>query len=208
VALPLRRVDAQSRHAAPQDRYEFLTADEAAFVEAAVARLIPADDLGPGAREAGVPRFIDRQLASAYGAGERFYRAGPWRKGEPTQGYQLPHTPAELFRLAIRAIRGNLAPTPFDKLDAHAQDRYLDRLHKGEIDLGAAGTGEFFELLLALTMEGYFSDPAYGGNQGMHAWRMIGFPGAYSNYYDLVGENVPLRVAPASFAEARHAHGK
>jgi len=31
--------------------YQYLTADEAKFIEAAVARLIPADDLGPGAKE-------------------------------------------------------------------------------------------------------------------------------------------------------------
>jgi gluconate 2-dehydrogenase gamma chain len=209
AAIPLRNVDAQSAIVVPPERYEFLTADEATFVEAAVARLIPVDELGPGALEAGVPRFIDRQLAGAYGAGERLYRSGPWRRGEPTQGYQLPHTPAELFRLAIRAIRADLAPHgAFEKLDAHAQDRYLDRLHKGEVDLGAAGTSEFFEALLALTMEGYLGDPAYGGNRGMLAWRMIGFPGAYSNYYELVGVNVPFRGRPASFAESGHRHGK
>lgn len=178
-------------------------------MQAAVARLIPVDELGPGALEAGVPFFIDRQLAGAYGAGARLYRAGPWRKGESTQGYQLPHTPAELFRAALRAIRADLAAKGgFEGLDAHAQDAYLDALQNGKVDLGAAGTSEFFELLLALTMEGYFGDPAYGGNRGMHAWRMIGFPGAYSNYYDLVGENVRFEAAPSSLAEAKHAHGK
>jgi gluconate 2-dehydrogenase gamma chain len=209
VAIRLRPVHAQSKAAEQDERFEFLSAEEAAFVQAAVARLIPVDELGPGALEAGVPRFIDRQLAGAYGAGERLYRAGPWRKGESTQGYQLPHTPAELFRLAIRAIRADLAAQGgFVKLDAHAQDGYLDRLHQCKVDLGAAGTNEFFEVLLALTMEGYFSDPAYGGNRGMHAWQMIGFPGAYSNYYDLVGENVAFRAAPTSFAESKHEHGR
>ena len=43
--------------------YTFLTADESAFIEPAVARLIPSDETGPGALEAGVPIFIDRQLA-------------------------------------------------------------------------------------------------------------------------------------------------
>lgn len=205
VAVPLRRVEGQPPGV---DRYEFLTADEAAFIEAAVARLIPVDELGPGALEARVPRFIDRQLAGAFGAGARLYRAGPWRKGEPTQGYQLPHTPAELVRLGVRAIRADLAPGAFEKLDAHAQDRYLDRLHRGEVDLGGAGTSEFFELLLALTMEGYFSDPVYGGNHDMQAWRMIGFPGAFSNYYELVGKNVAFRAAPSSIAEAGPPHGK
>lgn len=206
VTIPLRRVDAQATAAS---RYEFFSAAEAAFVEAAVARLIPADALGPGALEAGVPRFIDRQLAGAYGAGERLYRAGPWRKGTASQGYQLPHTPAELFRAAIRAIGAALAAKGgFHKLDARAQDAYLDALQQGKVDLGAAGTGEFFERLLALTMQGYFSDPAYGGNRGMAAWKMIGFPGAYANYYDLVGENVAFEAAPTSFAEDKHSHGK
>src|SRR5689334_8681330 len=84
--------------------YTFLNAQEARFIEAAVARLIPTDDVGPGATEAGVANYIDKQLAGAWGAGERLYRSGPWQGGAPTQGYQLPYTPAELFRNALRGI--------------------------------------------------------------------------------------------------------
>lgn len=50
----------------------FFTADESAFVTAAVARLIPEDELGPGAVQAGVPDFIDRQLAGDYGQATRW----------------------------------------------------------------------------------------------------------------------------------------
>ena len=53
--------------------WTWFTDAEAVFINAAVARLIPADDLGPGAVEAGVPTFIDRQLAGVYGRGERWY---------------------------------------------------------------------------------------------------------------------------------------
>jgi gluconate 2-dehydrogenase gamma chain len=49
--------------------YVFLNGEEAAFIEAAVARLIPADDKWGGAIEAAVPTYIDRQLAGAWGAG-------------------------------------------------------------------------------------------------------------------------------------------
>ncbi len=84
--------------------YVFFTAEEAAFIEAATARLIPKDDLGPGAREAGVPLFLDRQLAGAFGRAARWYMQGPWAKGTPTQGYQSRMTPAELYRAAIKAI--------------------------------------------------------------------------------------------------------
>src|SRR5690349_9882172 len=40
----------------------FFTADEAALVDAIVDRLIPTDELGPGAKDSGVTTFIDRQL--------------------------------------------------------------------------------------------------------------------------------------------------
>src|SRR5690242_1450207 len=58
--------------------YTFLNADEAAFIEAAVDTLIPSDDVGPGALELGVAVFIDRQMASGYGRGDRLYLQGPF----------------------------------------------------------------------------------------------------------------------------------
>src|ERR1700704_4218035 len=113
-------------HAPPSNAaagYLFFNAPEAAFVEAAVLRLIPADDLGPSAVAAGVPTYIDRQLHGAWGAGERLYRSGPWLPGQPTQGYQLPFTPAELFRTALRGIREDLQKSgkAFDTLAAGDQ---------------------------------------------------------------------------------------
>lgn len=176
--------------AASPARYEFLTADEAAFIEAAVARLIPKDELGPGALEAGVPHFIDRQLAGAYGKGERLYRSGPFREGTPGQGYQLPYTPAALFRHSIarhKALAG---------MDAAAQDEYLRRLEKED--------PTFFEHLLDLTRQGFFSDPAYGGNRGMAGWKLIGFPGAYANYFDFVDRHNAVFDAPPI---GMHGHG-
>jgi hypothetical protein len=55
-----------------------------ASIEAAVARLIPADNQLPGGLEAGVPNYIDKQLGGAWGAGERLYRNGPWQPGTPS----------------------------------------------------------------------------------------------------------------------------
>lgn len=70
--------------AAADAGYRFFTAPEAAFIEAAVDRLIPPDEIGPGAVQAGVPTYIDRQLDGAWGAGERLYRSGPWQAGTPS----------------------------------------------------------------------------------------------------------------------------
>jgi len=189
--------------------YLFLNSDEAAFVEAAAARLIPAEDRWGGAIEAGVPGFIDKQLAGAWGAGERLYRSGPWLSGTPSQGYQLPFTPAELFRTALDAINKDLsrAEMPFNKMSPEQQDAYLHLLEAGGKDLGGVPSDVFFAHLWGCTLEGFFSDPVYGGNRDMIAWRMIGFPGAYASYYDLVDKHgVRIDRAPMSLAEDVHGH--
>jgi gluconate 2-dehydrogenase gamma chain len=188
--------------------YLFFSAAEAAWVEVAVDRLIPPDEVGPGANEAGVVAYIDRQLAGAWGAGERLYRSGPWQAGTPSQGYQLPFTPADLFRNALRGIvQEGQRGTPFEKLPGNEQDAYLTRLQNGTNDLEGVPAKAFFESLLAMTIEGYFGDPAYGGNRGARAWAMIGFPGAYGNYYDLVDKHgIAFDVPPRSLAQDGGGH--
>jgi gluconate 2-dehydrogenase gamma chain len=193
----------------PPMTYVFLNREEAAFIESAVARLIPADTKWPGALEAGVPNYIDKQLAGAWGAGERLYRSGPWQPGTPTQGYQLPFTPAELFHTALAAIDKDLASTgtPFSTMNSEQQDAYLQRLEAGGKDLGGVPSEVFFDHLWECTVEGFFSDPVYGGNRDMTAWRMVGFPGAYASYYELVDQHgIKIDRAPTSLAEDAHGH--
>jgi gluconate 2-dehydrogenase gamma chain len=191
--------------AVTKDIYTFFKQQEVGFITAAVERLIPSDENGPGAIEAGVPSYIDKQIGGAWGAGERLYRSGPWHEGAPTQGYQLPYTPAELFRHALRGIETDLnkrGSKPFNKLDAQAQDTYLKLLEKGGIDLDGVPSKVFFQSLLDLTIEGYFSDPVYGGNKDMVSWKMIGFPGAYATYYTTVDQHgMNFTRAPMSLAE-------
>jgi gluconate 2-dehydrogenase gamma chain len=202
-------VAVEAPQAATQTTYLFLNDEEAAFVEAAVARLIPADPQWPGGVEAGVPNYIDKQLGGAWGAGERLYRSGPWRTGTPSQGYQLPFTPAELFRTALAAINKELARvgTPFARMSADHQDTYLQRLEAGGKDLDGVPSDVFFSHLWDCAVEGFFSDPVYGGNRNMVAWRMIGFPGAYASYYDLVDQHgIKIDRTPMSLAEDAHGH--
>ena len=178
--------------------YIFFSPAEAAFVEAAAARLIPFDATGPGAIEAEVPRFIDRQLAGPYGEGDRFYLQPPFPKGEPTQGWQMG-APASVYRASIPAIDRWAAAThgkTFAALDPATQDKALKAIEQGEAELGGGADAKaFFTLLLQNVIEGYFADPINGGNRDMGAWRMIGFPGAR---YDLTpwvaryGEPYPL----------------
>src|SRR6202035_5830081 len=143
---------AQPPRAAPTT-YVFFNTEEAAFIEAAVARLIPADREWPGALEAAVPNYIDKQLAGAWGAGERLYRSGPWQQGTPSQGYQLPFTPAELFHTALAAINKELAQAgpPFTKMSSDQQYAYLKQIEAGDKNLGGVPSDVFFADLWELT---------------------------------------------------------
>jgi gluconate 2-dehydrogenase gamma chain len=85
----------------------------------------------------------------------------------------------------------------------------LKELESGQIRLPSLPSPVFFETLLANTVEGFFSDPAYGGNRGMAGWRMIGFPGAYAQYADLVeAYDLPYTRPPIGIGDeaARQAH--
>ncbi len=164
----------------------YFTAAEKAWIEAAVARLIPADELGPGAKEAGVADFIDHQLAGPYGSADTWYMNGPWQKGTPEQGYQLRLTPAQLYRTAIRDVEEHCRKTygdrTFAQLDAHTQDEVLHGLDANKIKLPGAPANQFFDMLWRNTQEGFLADPMYGGNRNFAGWKLIGFPGPRYNY--------------------------
>lgn len=199
-AVPWKEGSADAPPGAVGSGYVYFTPAEAAFIEAAVARLIPNDSVGPGAVEANVPFFLDRQLAGPFGRGDHFYLGGPWPKGTPEQGYQSRFNPAQLYRAAIAAVDqhagANLGAATFAQLAAAEQDKMLKGMESGDVKLeGGVDAKSFFAMFLQNTKEGYFSDPIYGGNKDMGAWKMIGFPGAHYNYKDWVtrhGEPVPF----------------
>jgi gluconate 2-dehydrogenase gamma chain len=186
--------------------YGYLTQPEIRFLDAAVARLIPADELGPGAKEADVTYFIDQQLVSTWGTHGRNYRMGPWPEGTPQQGFQSRLTPREIYRAAIRETDIHCSKRYgkiFALLAPQQQDEVLRGLEEGGIPLQSASSRTFFSLLLRNTMEGFFADPMYGGNRDKVGWRLIGFPGVpASNYNELIdGHNVPYRVEPVSILD-------
>jgi hypothetical protein len=117
--------------------YLYLLEPEVRFLEAAVEHLIPTDELGPGARDAGVVVYIDRQLAGTWGVHGRQYRGGPWIEGTPQQGYQSRYTPQEVYRIAIREIDQHCRAEfdrPFAQLAGDRQLRLLERIRLLIID--------------------------------------------------------------------------
>lgn len=183
----------------------YFTEPEVAFVEAALDRLIPKDELGPGAREAGVAVFIDRQLAGAFGTFARGYRSGPWAEGTPQQGYQSPLTPQEIYRIAIAEIDRHCIEShgrPFARLPGAQQDEVLRALEEGKVALRSIPSALFFSLLWTNVQEGFFADPIYGGNRDKAGWRLVGFPGVAAVYTGHIEKHgVPYRAEPVSIAD-------
>jgi gluconate 2-dehydrogenase gamma chain len=161
--------------------YLFFNLDEQSFIEAVVDHMIPADDLSPSGTQLGVNIYIDRSLASGWGKGERLYLKGPWKKGLPFQGYQLPLTPAELYRVGISNSNMHCQKTyakPFDKLPENSKQEFLIALQGGKITFPSdLPSRTFFAMLYQNVMEGMFADPIYGGNRNKAGWKLLGFPG-------------------------------
>jgi len=139
-----------------------------AVLAAALERLIPEDEHGPGALEAGVGRYVEGALER--GGDEALLR---WRTGlEALDG---------LARVREGAGFAALAP--------EAQDRVLAAAGEGP-------PAAFFEELRARAIEGMFCDPAWGGNAGEAGWRLLGYPGprhVWSAEDQRIEDSAPLR---------------
>jgi gluconate 2-dehydrogenase gamma chain len=141
---------------AGRDPLETLTATEMDTLEAIVARLIPTDEHGPGAKEAHAARYIDRALGGALATSRQAYAAGL----------------AALDRYA----RSSHAAA-FHELSAADQDAVLAAVEKGAATGFANGSTGFFTMVLNHTHQGTFGDPYYGGNANFVGWDLIGYPG-------------------------------
>ncbi len=152
----------------------FFSRAEALIVAAATSRIFPSDEAGPGAREAGVAVYIDRQLAGPWGRDRYRYTQGPFEENAPAEfGYQGEATPQQIYRRGLKELKG------FDRLEPTEQDQRLSRIE----------TTLFFSILRQNTIEGMFCDPMHGGNIDMVGWQLIGFPGPRMSNYDDVDKH-------------------
>lgn len=125
-----------------------LTESEYAVLRAATGRIIPTDDLGPGAIEAGASIYIDRALGGRASGSLETFQAG---------------------LAALDSAAGGFA----DAAEAD-QDAALTSLEAGEVADAPEG---FFATLLEFTRQGMFSDPIHGGNREFIGWDLINYPG-------------------------------
>jgi gluconate 2-dehydrogenase gamma chain len=210
---PATTAQAEGQAAAPAAQepaagYTYLKPAEAAFVEALVDHMIPKDELTGSGTEIGIATYVDRALAGSWGKGDRLYMQGPWAKGTANQGYQLPLTPAELYRAGIEGANGYCRKTfgkTFDRCSVQDKETFLKDLAGGKItfDGGLAGRA-LFTMLYDNVMEGMFADPIYGGNKDKAGWKMLGFPGVMDNNAEKVkefNEGQRMTVEPISIAD-------
>lgn len=187
--------------------YTFLNLDEAAFVEALVDHMIPADEISPKGTDLGVNVYIDRALAGAWGKGDRLYMQGPWKLGTPSQGYQLPLTPAQLYRAGIAATNAHCRKTygnTFDRITEAQRQEVLIGLSTTKISFDSGPPVRvFWTTLYQTVVEGMYSDPIYGGNRNKAGWAIIGFPGVIAVHRDHVAQyrDKPFTSKPVGIAD-------
>jgi len=156
VALPGPIASAAPPAVPAQEPFETLTATESDTLEAIVARLIPSDQIGPGAREARAAHYIDRALTGPL-SGSR---------GRYSSGLEAIDRYAETSRGAR-----------FAELPDEDQDAILTDMESGAAPGFTPDSQTFFNLLRTHTIQGTFCDPYYGGNANFVGWDLIGYPG-------------------------------
>jgi gluconate 2-dehydrogenase gamma chain len=135
--------------------WHFFTPDEARLVEALSEQIIPADK-DPGAKDAGVVFFIDRQLVGPYKRWQTAYRTG--------------------LRALQETCRKQFGK-PFEALAWNDQTKVLASLEAGRApnEIWKSPTcGEFFNLVLEHTMQGFYGSPTHGGNRDYASFKMLG----------------------------------
>jgi gluconate 2-dehydrogenase gamma chain len=156
-----------------------LSPAEMTTLRAILARLLPVDAEGPGAVEANVHVYIDRELGGYYAA-------------------LLP-----LYRQSLAALNeaaSRMGAASFAALSAEQQDSLLQRVEAGKV---AGVTPSFFFTLLQHMREGMFSDPMYGGNAHFAGWDLIGFPGL-KLVYTAKEQAIGTKVTPAHTSVATY----
>jgi|SRR5579862_1045809 len=169
-----------AQHGAQAYRLRFFTDEEARIVGAATARIFPTDEAGPGAKEADVVTYIDRQLAGPYGYDCRRYTEPPFEDGPPEFGYQGKESPREIYRDGLKQLAG------LDQMSPNDQDAALKKIENTI----------FFTMLRKHTIEGMFCDPMHGGNRNLVGWQLIGFPGPHMSYYSDIDTHYGVAFRP------------
>jgi gluconate 2-dehydrogenase gamma chain len=194
----------------------YLNLNEQSLIEALAEAIIPSDSNGPGAKEAGVIYFIDRQLASDYGSSGTMYMQGPYvlngTQGPITvDGITYPlgspnHSLQAGTRLqysvqmryfwrwgldALQSYANSAYGGNFETLSATQQGQILDDLWDNKpTSFNSIVPIDFAYELFFMVWCGFLTDPLNGGNRNMVGWSYTGFNGVNQGNFYGEGHNV------------------
>ncbi|MGA9493259.1 MAG: gluconate 2-dehydrogenase subunit 3 family protein [Mycobacterium sp.] len=180
--------DAADAADAADTSYLYLSAHQAAVLDAATRRLIPGpgDDPGetsPGAHEANVVRYIDVMLAAFSFSPPKVHAGGPWsNRAGASQDFMADFVPLDraqnfAWQQRINTLRAQYANgiALFDQL---AGGDFTSASTTKQNSILATGQAlSFTQLLFGHAIEGMYSVPEYGGNANLVGWQDIQWPG-------------------------------
>lgn len=158
-------------------RSGMLWEDEFLLLAMIAEQIIPADR-DPGAREAGVADYIDRQLAPG------------GRIADALEDYRVGLA-------AVQQAARKMFAKPFQALAWGQQTELLKAIEGNRTDPAhwvRQPSAEFFQMVRRHTIEGYFGHPRHGGNRGLAGYRLLGI-----EFPELRGQN---RYTDARFRDA------
>lgn len=184
TATPGSSTETQQDEDEPEDdetEYEFFDTEQAATVETVVDRLLPAGDDRPAGSEIGVVRYIDRALRR-----EPFYETAhdgrQFQDAYESGLEKLDGTAEELFDAPVRELDDDQV----DDLVA----QILDRSAPGWENVATANAVSmtvpaeaFVTVLRDHAVEGYYTQPKYGGNADLEGWKQAGYTGPFVEGY-------------------------
>lgn len=143
----------------------FFTDKEARTIIAFTEQLIPADK-DPGATDANVINFIDKQLMGHYSRFQTEYRKG------------------------LSALEGSvqkLFQSDFPDLEWEKQTAFMKQMEKGKLPeefWTEINQSSFFALVLSHCMQGFYGAPRHGGNKNYVSYKMMRL-----DYPHVLGQN-------------------
>jgi gluconate 2-dehydrogenase gamma chain len=162
----------------------FFNDHEARTVDALAARIIPGHAGDPGAREAGAVVYVDRALGGAYDDLQGLYQGGL---------HELDGLCRERHARRFAELDDAEQDAVLTELDLVVEAQPTDhgaepQAPRTTADARRARLAYFFAVVREHVLQGFFCDPAYGGNRDAVGWRLVGFPGAHWGYEDHQGE--------------------
>ncbi|MGO9386225.1 MAG: gluconate 2-dehydrogenase subunit 3 family protein [Mycobacterium sp.] len=207
--LPLAAAVGVLPAASADTGYRFLTAHQAAVLDAATRCLIPGPEdnpleRSPGAHEANVVGFLDTMLSAFSFSPPMVHAGGPWsNRAGGTQDFMADFVPLDRaqtygWQQRIAGYRQQYT-NGIALLDQQAGGDFTSVPKvRQDLILGGGKAVSFTKLLFSHTVEAMYSVPEYGGNANLVGWQDIKWPGdnqptGYTNAeveapeWDLVG---------------------